>query len=234
MHEIEQLFANNHAWAERKLAEQPDFFTRLATQQSPEYLWIGCSDSRVPANQIVGLAPGEVFVHRNIANLVVHTDLNALSVIQYAVDALRIKHILVVGHYGCGGVSAALNDHRIGLADNWLRHVQDVRDRHAAMLAAIDDPGERHDRLCELNVMQQVVNVCQTSVLREAWQRGQRVTVHGWCYGLRDGIIRDLGVSAGARDEALELFHDACRRDVRTPPLARIGAHRGSADPSAA
>lgn len=212
MHDIEQLFANNQAWAERNLAENPEFFSRLATQQSPEYLWIGCSDSRVPANQIIGLAPGEVFVHRNVANLVVHTDLNALSVIQYAVDALRVKHILVVGHYGCGGVGAALADHRIGLVDNWLRHVQDVRDRHDAMLDGLDDPVERHDRLCELNVMQQVVNVCQTSVLREAWERGQRVTVHGWCYGLRDGIIRDLGMSSGSREEALERLRDTCRR----------------------
>ncbi|HRP95926.1 MAG TPA: carbonate dehydratase [Rhodocyclaceae bacterium] len=227
MHDIEQLFANNQAWAERNLAENPEFFSRLATQQSPEYLWIGCSDSRVPANQIIGLAPGEVFVHRNVANLVVHTDLNALSVIQYAVDALRVKHILVVGHYGCGGVGAALADHRIGLVDNWLRHVQDVRDRHDAMLDALDDPVERHDRLCELNVMQQVVNVCQTSVLREAWERGQRVTVHGWCYGLRDGIIRDLGMSSSSREEALERLRDTCRRypqSTATPlALARSG-----------
>lgn len=212
MYEIEQLFANNQAWAKRNLAENPDFFSRLVTQQSPEYLWIGCSDSRVPANQIVGLAPGEIFVHRNVANLVVHTDLNALSVIQYAVDALRVKHILVVGHYGCGGVGAALADQRIGLVDNWLRHVRDVRDRHDRALAALASPAERHDRLCELNVMQQVVNVCQTSVLREAWERGQRITVHGWCYRLRDGIIRDLGMSSASWDEALERFHDSCQQ----------------------
>lgn len=212
MQDITQLFANNQAWAERKRSEDEEFFSRLVKQQSPEYLWIGCSDSRVPANEIVGLAPGEVFVHRNIANLVVHTDLNALSVIQYAVDALRVKHVLVVGHYGCGGVSAALNNNRLGLADNWLRHVQDVRDRHQDYLTTIDDPTQRHDRLCELNVMQQVVNVCQTTVLREAWERGQRVTVHGWCYGLSDGIIRDLSVSSDCRDEALERFRDASER----------------------
>lgn len=212
---VDQLFENNRRWAQQKCEEDPDFFTRLLNQQSPQYLWIGCSDSRVPANQIVGLAPGEVFVHRNVANQIVHTDLNALSVIQYAVDALRVKHILIVGHYGCGGVQAALNDNRIGLIDNWLRHVQDVRDRHRDMLGTIDDPKHRLDRMCELNVMQQVVNVCQTSVLREAWERGQKVTVHGWCYDLADGIIRDLEVSAGCRDEAIELYLDAGSRCLR-------------------
>ncbi|MBW7860169.1 MAG: carbonate dehydratase [Rhodocyclaceae bacterium] len=211
MQDIEQLFENNRAWADDKRASDPAFFSRLANQQSPSYLWIGCSDSRVPANQIVGLAPGEVFVHRNVANLVVHTDLNALSVIQYAVDALKVKHILVVGHYGCGGVGAALNDTRIGLVNNWLRHVQDIRDQHAARLAEIDDPVRRHDRLCELNVMQQVVNVCQTSVLKDAWEQGQQVCVHGWIYGLCDGQLHDLGVSAGCREEALDRFRDAAR-----------------------
>ena len=206
---LENLFANNQAWSERMHAENPDFFARLVNQQSPEYLWIGCSDSRVPANQIIGLAPGEVFVHRNIGNVVVHTDLNALSVIHYAVDMLRVKHILVVGHYGCGGVKAALYDNRTGLTDNWLRHVQDVRDRHEAILAAIDEPNERVDRLCELNAMQQVVNVCQTSVLREAWARGQSVTVHGWCYSLQNGLINDLKVSANSREEAMERYRDA-------------------------
>ena len=200
---IEHLFGNNKAWSERKHSEDPEFFTRLVNQQSPEYLWIGCSDSRVPANQIVGLAPGEVFVHR---------DLNALSVIHYAVAILRVKHILVVGHYGCGGVKAALNDNRTGLTDNWLRHVQDVRDRHETRLAQIDDAEERLNRMCELNAIHQVVNVCQTSILREAWQRGQDVTVHAWCYSLNDGLIRDLGVSANSREEAMELYRGAVER----------------------
>ena len=211
---IEHLFGNNKAWSERKHSEDPEFFTRLVNQQSPEYLWIGCSDSRVPANQIVGLAPGEVFVHRNIANVVVHTDLNALSVIHYAVEMLRVKHILIVGHYGCGGVKAALNDNRTGLTDNWLRHVQDVRDRHETRLAQIDDADERLNRMCELNAIHQVVNVCQTSILREAWQRGQGVTVHAWCYSLNDGLIRDLGVSANSREEAMELYRGAVERSI--------------------
>ena len=210
--QLENLFANNKAWSERMHAENPEFFSRLVNQQSPEYLWIGCSDSRVPANQIIGLAPGEVFVHRNIANVVVHTDLNALSVIHYAVEMLRVKHILVVGHYGCGGVKAALNDNRTGLTDNWLRHVQDVRDRHEAKLAEIDDANERVNRLCELNAIQQVVNVCQTSVLREAWARGQSVTVHGWCYSLENGLINDLNVSAASREEAMERYRDALEK----------------------
>ncbi len=209
---IDHLFANNKAWSERMHTDDPEFFARLVNQQSPEYLWIGCSDSRVPANQIIGLAPGEVFVHRNIANVVVHTDLNALSVIHYAVEMLRVKHILVVGHYGCGGVKAALHDNKTGLTDNWLRHIQDVRDRHEDKLTRIDDPALRLDRLCELNAMHQVVNVCQTSVLREAWQRGQGVTVHGWCYRLNDGLVRDLGVSAGSREEALAMYRDAAER----------------------
>ena len=210
---IEHLFTNNKNWSERMHAEDPEFFTRLVNQQSPEYLWIGCSDSRVPANQVVGLAPGEVFVHRNIANVVVHADLNALSVIHYAVEILRVKHILVVGHYGCGGVKAAMNDNKTGLTDNWLRHIQDVRDRHLDRLERIDDPVARANRLCELNAMHQVVNVCQTSVLREAWQRGQNVTVHGWCYSLQDGLVRDLGVSAGDREEAMVRYRDAAERD---------------------
>ncbi|ATE61920.1 carbonate dehydratase [Thauera sinica] len=209
---IDHLFANNKAWSERMQAEDPDFFGRLVNQQSPEYLWIGCSDSRVPANQIIGLAPGEVFVHRNIANVVVHTDLNALSVIHYAVEFLRVKHVLVVGHYGCGGVKAALNDNRTGLTDNWLRHVQDVRDRHEAKLAAIDEPAARMNRLCELNAMQQVVNVCQTSILREAWARGQSVTVHGWCYSLENGLVNDLKVSSTSREEAMDRYRDAVER----------------------
>ncbi|CAI07706.1 carbonate dehydratase [Aromatoleum aromaticum] len=218
MHEIDQLFTNNRNWSERIRGEDPAYFRRLANQQSPQYLWIGCSDSRVPANQIIGLAPGEVFVHRNVGNVVVHTDLNALSVIQYAVDVLQVKHILVVGHYGCGGVSAALNNSRLGLIDNWLRHVQDVRDLHETMLAAIEDPLQRINQLCELNVMQQVVNISQTSVLREAWERGQPVMLHGWCYGLCDGLVRDLGVSATCRSEALERYRDAVNAALRTKP----------------
>lgn len=210
MQVIEQLFANNKRWAQRKLQEDPDFFTRLAKLQAPEYLWIGCSDSRVPANQIVDLDPGEVFVHRNVANVVGHTDLNALSVIQYAVEALRVKHILVVGHYGCGGVDAALNDTRIGLIDNWLHNIQDVRDRHMDQLDRLTNPTARHNRMCELNVMQQVVNVSQTSIMREAWERGQKVIVHGWCYSIEDGLIRDLGMSSRSREEALHRFQLAC------------------------
>ncbi|PLX72580.1 MAG: carbonate dehydratase [Azoarcus sp.] len=214
-HQLDPLFKNNKDWSDRMHSEDPEFFARLVNQQSPEYLWIGCSDSRVPANQIIGLAPGEVFVHRNIANVVVHTDLNALSVIHYAVAVLRVKHILVVGHYGCGGVKAALNDNRIGLTDNWLRHVQDVRDRHENLLNAVEDHADRVDRLCELNAMQQVVSISQTSVLREAWERGQDVSIHGWCYRLDDGLVHDLGISATCRDEALELYRDGIERMSR-------------------
>ncbi len=194
------------------VAEDAEYFSRLVAQQNPEYLWIGCSDSRVPANQIVDLAPGEVFVHRNVANLVVHTDLNCLSVLQYAVDVLRVKHILVVGHYGCGGIKASLNDLRLGLVDNWLRHVQDVRDKHRDQLATIDDDKAKVDRLCELNVVEQVVNIAQTTVMKDAWQRGQPVTVHGWCYGLQDGLVRDLDMSIGRE------------RDLRDAYLAAVGS----------
>lgn len=209
---IAQLFDNNRAWSERMQAEDPAYFLRLVRQQSPEYLWIGCSDSRVPANQIVGLDPGEVFVHRNVANVVVHTDLNALSVIQFAIDILRVRHILVVGHYGCGGVKAAMNDEKDGLVDNWLRHVQDVRDRHAARLARVEDAALRLDRLCELNAIHQAVNVCQTTVLRDAWQRGQNVSVHAWCYSLRNGLVNDLNFSARNREDATEQARNAIAR----------------------
>ena len=209
---IAQLFDNNRAWSERMQAEDPAYFLRLVRQQSPEYLWIGCSDSRVPANQIVGLDPGEVFVHRNVANVVVHTDLNALSVIQFAIDILRVRHILVVGHYGCGGVKAAMNDEKDGLVDNWLRHVQDVRDRHAARLARVEDAALRLDRLCELNAIHQAVNVCQTTVLRDAWQRGQNVSVHAWCYSLRNGLVNDLNFSARSREDATEQARNAIAR----------------------
>ena len=191
MSDISHLIANNRAWAAEIVARQPDFFSTLAEQQSPEYLWIGCSDSRVPANQITGLLPGEVFVHRNIANVVVHTDLNCLSVIQFAIDVLKVRHILVVGHYGCGGVSAALLNRRVGLADNWLRHVQDVRMKHAVLLESVSEE-VRADRLVELNVVEQVLNVCQTTIVEEAWARDQDLTVHGWVYALQDGLIRDM------------------------------------------
>jgi carbonic anhydrase len=183
-------------------AKEPEFFKKLEGVQSPEYLWIGCSDSRVPANQITGLLPGEVFVHRNVANVVVHTDLNCLSVMQFAVEVLKVRHILVVGHYGCGGVLAALTNRRLGLIDNWLRHIQDVRNKHAVLLEKFSDDS-RHDRLCELNVIEQVANVCETTIVQEAWSRGQDLTVHGWVYRLQDGVIRDLKVSAASSDEML-------------------------------
>ncbi|MBC7208450.1 MAG: carbonate dehydratase [Methyloversatilis sp.] len=197
----DQLFEANRRWAERMRADDPQFFERLATLQAPEYLWIGCSDSRVPANQIVGLIPGEVFVHRNVANVVVQTDLNCLSVMQYAVDVLKVKHILVVGHYGCGGVRAALHDMRFGLIDNWLRNVQDVRNKHRGLLEAVSAGELQEDRLCELNVIEQAMNVCETTVVREAWARGQDVRVHGWIYGLKDGLVRNLRMEAGSEAE---------------------------------
>ena len=196
---LKHLFENNRSWAERMLAQEPAFFDKLAHLQNPEYLWIGCSDSRVPANQITGLQPGEVFVHRNVANVVVHTDLNCLSVMQFAVDVLKVKHIIVCGHYGCGGVRAALTGERLGRIDNWLRHLQDVRDKHAGLLAQLNDEAAVN-RLCELNVIEQVVNVARTTILRDAWQRGQSVTVHGWIYGLSNGQLRDLGISIDALD----------------------------------
>ena len=192
---IRQLFENNREWATRIVEEEPGFFDRLSAQQSPEFLWIGCSDSRVPANEIVGLLPGELFVHRNVANLVVHTDLNCLSVLQYAVDVLKVKHVIVCGHYGCGGVRAALNRDRFGLIDNWLRNVQDVAGQHHTMLGSIADVSGRIDRLCELNVIEQVRHVCQTTIVQDAWGRGQALAIHGWIYGLHDGRLRDLGVS---------------------------------------
>src|SRR4051794_5225603 len=192
MHVLSHLFANNRAWAGDMTRQDPDFFRRLSGQQAPRYLWIGCSDSRVPANQIVGLLPGEMFVHRNVANVVVHADLNCLSTVQFAVEVLRVGHVIVCGHYGCGGVLAALRDDRLGLVDNWLRHVQDVHIKHRAQLDALATEAARHARLCELNVMEQVVNVSQTTVVRDAWARGQAVAVHGWIYDLRDGLLREL------------------------------------------
>lgn len=209
---LRELLRRNRQWSERVCAEDPDFFSRLSGQQAPRFLWIGCSDSRVPANQIIDLAPGEIFVHRNIANVVVHTDLNCLSVIQYAVDVLKVRHVLVVGHYGCGGVHAALHGMRVGLADNWLRHVSDVEEKHASWLSAIDDDELRHDRLCELNVLEQVVNVCRTTLVRDAWQRGQALSVHGWVYTLRDGLVHDLGVDVNAAEELEPRYAEALQR----------------------
>jgi carbonic anhydrase len=201
MEQLEHLFTRNRAWADAIRAEDPEFFLKLSRQQSPEYLWIGCSDSRVPANEIVNLLPGELFVHRNIANVVVHTDLNCLSVMQFAVDVLKVKHIIVCGHYGCSGVRAALRCDRIGLADNWLRHVQDVGEKHKACVHAVCGEQPRTNRLCELNVIEQVSNVCQTTIARDAWERGQSLTVHSWIYGLKDGLLRNLGMSVSSADE---------------------------------
>ena len=195
MKSLPDLFAKNRAWARSITARDPHFFEALSSQQSPRYLWIGCSDSRVPANEIVGLMPGELFVHRNVANVVVHTDLNCLSVLQFAVDVLKVEHVIVCGHYGCGGVRAAFERSTLGLSDNWLRHVQDVRDRHEAQLVRLESDEARLVRLCELNVIDQVRNVCQTTIVRDAWTRQQAITVHGWVYGLDDGLLRDLGCS---------------------------------------
>ncbi len=200
--QLETLLRNNHDWAERVSHEDPSFFERLSKLQTPEYLWIGCSDSRVPANQIMGLAPGEVFVHRNIANVMVHTDLNCMSTIQFAVDVLKVRHILVVGHYGCGGVGAALHGTRLGLVDNWIRHVGDVAQKHAALLDHLPTE-QRHDALCELNAIEQAENVCLTTVIQDAWARGQQLAVHGWVYSLADGKVRELGMDVDSRD-ALE------------------------------
>lgn len=205
-HLLNNLLENNFSWAENVTKNDPDYFKRLASQQSPDYLWIGCSDSRVPANQIIGLAPGEIFVHRNIANVVVHTDLNALSVIQFAVDQLHVKHIIVVGHYGCSGVRAALDNIRVGLADNWIRHIKDVDDKHGVYLGKVLEHQERFNHLCELNVIEQVVNVCETTIVQDAWLRNQELTVHGWIYGLKDGLARDLGISIQNLDELKDRY----------------------------
>ncbi|ADZ91724.1 carbonate dehydratase [Marinomonas mediterranea] len=193
---LPELFEKNRQWAAKVNAEDPDFFEKLSKQQKPEYLWIGCADSRVPANQIVDLMPGEVFVHRNIANVVVHTDLNCLSVIQFAVDVLKVKHIMVVGHYGCGGIKAAMDQAEHGLIDNWLRHIKDVYRLHKEEVDAIEDDHERFDRMCELNVIEQVANVRQTSVVQSAWKNGQELHVHGWCYSISNGHIKDLNVTS--------------------------------------
>jgi carbonic anhydrase len=201
METLEHLFENNRKWSESVRQVQPEFFLELAQQQSPKYLWIGCADSRVPANQIVGLMPGELFVHRNVANLVVHTDLNCLSVMQFAVDILKVRHIIVCGHYGCGGVGAAMRRERLGLSDNWLRHVQDVHHQHEQALASIPE-AQAVDRLCELNVIEQVSNVCRTTIVQDAWARAQELAVHGWIYGLHGGLLQDLKVTVSKPQEA--------------------------------
>jgi carbonic anhydrase len=205
MKNLGHLFEHNRRWSRSMRDQDPEFFSKLVQQQSPDYLWIGCSDSRVPANQIVGLLPGELFVHRNVANVVVHTDLNCLSVMQFAVDVLKVRHIIVCGHYGCSGVRAALRRDRIGLSDNWLRHVQDVHQKHADLLGRAASEAAATDQLCELNVIEQVANVCQTTIARDAWERGQELTVHGWIYGIQDGLLRDLNASASGNSEAMAM-----------------------------
>ena len=205
---IEELFDHNRKWAAQIERERPGFFTSLMKQQNPRYMWIGCSDSRVPANQITGLEPGVVFVHRNVANVVIPTDLNCLSTIQYAVDQLHIQHLMVVGHYGCGGVLAALNDIRVGLSDNWIQHVKDVRDKHRKVIAATA-PEWRHDVLCELNAIEQVLNIAHTTVMQDAWTRGEKVTVHGWCYGLKDGLIKNLNMSVSSKTGLYDIYDAA-------------------------
>jgi carbonic anhydrase len=212
--DLRHLLDNNRAWAARMELERPGFFQKLARQQTPKYLWIGCSDSRVPANEIIALDPGEVFVHRNIANVVVHSDLNALSVIQFAVDHLKVEHIMVVGHYGCGGVLAALRGTRVGLADNWLRHVYDVRLRHRSRIDHLPI-AQMEDVMCEMNVIEQVANVAMSNVLQDAWSRSQNVTVHGWCYGLKDGLAKDLGVTMSHAGEVVNVFRGAIKRYPR-------------------
>ena len=205
---LDDLFAHNRSWAEQMERERPGFFTGLVKQQTPRYMWIGCSDSRVPANQITGLEPGEVFVHRNVANVVVHSDLNALSAIQFAVERLKVEHIMVVGHYGCSGVQAALEGARIGLADNWLRHIQDVRDRHRDLLDHLGE-AQRANALCELNVIEQVVNVCVSTVMVDAWARGQQVSIHGWAFGVHDGLLQDLRMTVTSTDSIEPLYRTA-------------------------
>jgi carbonic anhydrase len=205
---IQDLFTHNRAWAAQMERERPGFFSGLTQQQKPKYMWIGCSDSRVPANQITGLEPGEVFVHRNVANIVVHSDLNALSAIQFAVEMLKVEHVMVVGHYGCGGVQAALDGARIGLADNWIRHIQDVRDRHRGLLDKID-PAKRADALVELNVIEQVVNVCVSTVMVDAWAKGQKICVHGWTYGVHDGLLQNLHMTVDSPDSIEPLYRAA-------------------------
>ena len=209
MSDLNELIERNRAWADRIKAHEPDFFSNLSARQSPRYLWIGCSDSRVPAEQLVGLQPGELFVHRNVANVVVHTDFNCLSVMQFAVEVLRVGHVIVCGHYGCGGVAAALRGTKLGLIDNWLRHVQDVAQQHQSELSGVEPEARRVDRLCELNVIEQVLSVCRTTIVQGAWERGQQLTVHGWVYGLNDGLLRDLSVSIGGPEQMAAAYRRA-------------------------
>ncbi|MBV8464390.1 MAG: carbonate dehydratase [Burkholderiales bacterium] len=211
--ELSNLFEKNRQWAEGIRQREPDFFEQLAHQQTPEYMWIGCADSRVPANELIGLPPGEVFVHRNVANLIVHSDLNCLSTIQFAVDMLKVKHIIVCGHYGCGGVNAALHDMRVGLVDNWLRHIHDIKRVHSRWLEKFP-PEMRSDKLCELNVIEQVVNASQTTVVQDAWARGQSVTIHGWAYRISDGLLHDLKMSIDNAEALMEHYRDFFKRDV--------------------
>ncbi|WHZ13144.1 MAG: Carbonic anhydrase, beta class [Burkholderiaceae bacterium] len=216
---LQHLIDNNRVWATEVEREHPGFFKTLAQQQTPKYLWIGCSDSRVPANQVIGLAPGEVFVHRNVANVVVSSDLNALSVIQFAVDVLKVEHIMVVGHYGCGGVLAVLREQRIGLGDNWLRHVHDVKQRHRGRWMHLCT-ADQESTLCEMNVIEQVGHVAETTVVQDAWARGQQLAVHGWCYGLKDGLVKDLGVTMSRADHVVQVYSDAIKRYPRRPTAA--------------
>lgn len=209
---LEQLLVNNKRWADAMVAKDAEFFKKLVSQQSPEFLWIGCSDSRVPANEIVGLLPGELFVHRNVANVVVHTDLNSLSVLQFAIDVLGVKHVIVCGHYGCSGVHTAMDKRRVGLADNWLRHVQDVHQKHERYLGEVLSTRQRRERLCELNVIEQVVNVCQTTIVQDAWERGQNLTIHSWVYSLEDGLVRDLGMAVSDADSLAPQLADSLAR----------------------
>jgi carbonic anhydrase len=212
MRVLKHLFDNNRAWANRMTAHDPDFFKKLVAQQTPEYLWIGCADSRVPANEIIGLLPGEVFVHRNIANVVVHTDLNCLSVIQYAVDVLKVKHIIVCGHYGCGGVGAAMQNREFGLIDNWLRHLKDIYQKHEDVLEKLPTEQQRFDRFCELNVIEQVDHVCHTTIVQGAWRRGQELSVHGWIYGIGDGLLKDLNICITQPEELHALYRMAVQK----------------------
>ncbi|MEO7241809.1 MAG: carbonate dehydratase [Variovorax sp.] len=213
---LDNLFAHNRAWANQVERDRPGFFTSLVAQQSPKYMWIGCSDSRVPANQITGLEPGEVFVHRNVANVVVPTDLNCLSAVQFAVDQLKVEHVMVCGHYGCGGVRAVLDNMRVGLADNWLHHVKNVRDKHKALIDGMP-PAARHAALCELNVIEQVMNVAETTVMLDAWKRGQGVILHGWIYGIEDGLLKDLHMTVGPDDDLAATYHTALRSVASAP-----------------
>ncbi|MDY7576050.1 carbonate dehydratase [Actimicrobium sp. CCI2.3] len=213
---LEHLLQNNRSWAASMIDQDAEFFRKLAAQQSPNYLWIGCSDSRVPASEIVDLLPGELFVHRNIANVVCHSDLNCLSVLQFAIDVLKVKHVIVTGHYGCSGVHAAMTGRRVGLADNWLRHVQDVHQKHERYFGDVIPKGEQLDRLCELNVIEQVGNVCQTTLVQDAWERGQELTIHSWIYGIKDGLLRDLGVTVSNPEElAIKMPASLARYELR-------------------